>query len=210
MDCRLYLVTPPELASGGLALEAFLKEKWLPAFEGGDVAAVLLRTSKDAPDDQQLEMVEALTGPAQAADAAVILEYRADWAVSCGCDGVHLLANEQNVRSVRTALGEDMIVGAGCGASRHLAMIAAETGADYVCFGELEVRRQSPDAELIQWWAELMETPCVALGGITMASAPELVEAGADFLCVGTAVWDAPEGSKAAVKAFNQLLKDLS
>ena len=210
MDCRLYLVTPPDLASGGIALEAFVEEKWLPAFEGGDVAAVLIRTTKDATDDGQLKMVEALTAPAQDADAAVILEYRADWAVSCGCDGVHLLANEQNVRSVRTALGDDMIVGAGCGASKHLAMIAAEVGADYVCFGELEVRRQSPDADLIQWWAELMEVPCVALGGITMSSAPELVDAGADFLCVGTAVWEAPAGTKKAVTTFNQLLKELS
>ena len=155
-------------------------------------------------------MVEALTGPAQDADAAVVLEYRADWAVSCGCDGVHLLTNEQNVRSVRTALGDDMIVGAGCGASRHLAMIAAEAGADYVCFGELEVRRQSPDIEVIQWWSELMEVPSVALGGITEASAPEIVDAGADFLCVGTAVWDAPQGAKAAVASFNKLLKALS
>jgi thiamine-phosphate pyrophosphorylase len=210
MDCRLYLVTPPELASGGLALEAFVEEKWKPAFQGGDVAAVLIRTSKTTPEDEQVRMIEALRDPAQDADAAVILEYRADWAVSCGADGVHLLANEQNVKSVRKALGDDMIVGAGCGNSRHLAMIAAEADADYVCFGELEVRRQAPDAEVIQWWSEIMETPCVALGGITLGSAPEMIDAGADFICVGTDIWDSPHGSQAAVAAFNELLKEFA
>ena len=53
-------------------------------------------------------------------------------------------------------------------------MIAGEADADYVCFGELEFRRQSPDPDIISWWSEIMEIPCVALGGITLGSAPPL------------------------------------
>ena len=121
-----------------------------------------------------------------------------------GCDGVHVRADRQNVKSLRRALGEDMIVGASCGNSRHLAMTAGEADADYICFGELDERHAPPDPEVIAWWAEIMEIPCVALGGIDLDNAEEFLAAGADFLCVGMAVWNHPEGPAAAIAAFEE------
>jgi thiamine-phosphate pyrophosphorylase len=59
------------------------------------------------------------------------------------------------------------------------------------------------ELELLEWWAELMELPCVAIGGITPANCGKLVAAGADFLAVCDAVWSNPEGPAAAVRAFN-------
>ena len=50
-----------------------------------------------------------------------------------------------------------------------------------------------------------MQTPCVAIGGITVANAPALIEAGADFLAVAAGVWEFPDGPEAAVKSFNAL-----
>ncbi len=65
-----------------------------------------------------------------------------------------------------------------------------------------------PDAptapvEILDWWAELMEIPCVAIGGITPENCGPLVAAGADFLAVISAVWDHPKGPEAAINAFN-------
>jgi thiamine-phosphate pyrophosphorylase len=51
----------------------------------------------------------------------------------------------------------------------------------------------------------MMVVPCVAIGGITVANAPPLIEAGADFLAVSSGVWSYPEGPAAAVQAFNAL-----
>ena len=62
--------------------------------------------------------------------------------------------------------------------------------------------------EIIEWWAELFEVPCVAIGGITVANAAPLVHAGADFLAVASGVWKHPAGPAAAVAAFNAILDD--
>ncbi|MFX8871870.1 thiamine phosphate synthase, partial [Acinetobacter baumannii] len=82
---------------------------------------------------------------------------------------------------------------------------------DYVAFGPMFPTPTKPldyvaDLGLISWWSELMEVPVVAIGGITPANCPPLVQAGADFLAVISAVWDHPEGPAAAVKAFNQAI----
>ncbi len=55
---------------------------------------------------------------------------------------------------------------------------------------------------LLSWWSTVFELPCVAIGGITPANAAPLIEAGADFLAVCNAIWNAPEGETAAVQAF--------
>ena len=63
------------------------------------------------------------------------------------------------------------------------------------------------DAEILTWWSELMELPCVAIGGITAQNCAALVAAGADFLAVVGAVWDHPDGPAAGVKAMNTAIE---
>ncbi|MEX0922755.1 MAG: thiamine phosphate synthase [Rhodovibrionaceae bacterium] len=201
MRARLYLVTPPGLVRGDWPLSGFLP-LYEAALAANDVAAVLLRSDAESGDDAHREAIAALQPAAHAADAALILEYRADLAMETGCDGIHVRADEQNVKALRQALGQDMILGAACGNSKHLAITAAEAGADYVCFGELDERHSPPDPEAISWWAEIMEVPCVALGGIGLEDAEELLQAGSDFLCVGMAVWNHPQGPAAAIAGF--------
>ena len=99
---------------------------------------------------------------------------------------------------MRKALGPDLILGADCGDSRHAAMVAGELEVDYVAFDGRAL-------DTLAWWAELMELPCVALGGVTLDSAPALVEAGVDFLAPGSAVWHHPKGAAAAVAAFDEI-----
>ena len=198
-DSRLYLVSPPGLASGQQDLGAFLGQLQ-KALSGGDVAAFLLR-DEGANEEALCDILNSIRPLTQARDVALLVENRADAAGQAGCDGVQLPPNPAAIRAVKQALGEDVIVGADCGSSRHLAMVAGEAGADYVIF-------DASDPETIVWWAELMEPPCVVWGGITLQSAPPLIQAGADFLMVGQAIWGAPKGPKAAVAAFHRLLRE--
>ncbi|MDT8262948.1 thiamine phosphate synthase, partial [Roseomonas sp. DSM 102946] len=59
------------------------------------------------------------------------------------------------------------------------------------------------EPELLSWWAEVMEVPSVAIGGIDATNCAPLVRAGADFLAVVGAVWKHPEGPAAGVRAMN-------
>jgi thiamine-phosphate pyrophosphorylase len=100
-----------------------------------------------------------------------------------------------------------------CHNSRHLAIEAAEAGADYVAFGAFfptatKVVTAMAEIETLAWWAEMMVVPCVAIGGITIDNCKPLIAAGADFLAVSSGIWDFPDGTAAAVKAFNALFAE--
>jgi len=124
---------------------------------------------------------------------------------------VHLGQDDGDPREAREILGRDAQIGVTCHNSRHLAMEAAEAGADYVAFGAFfptttkEVKHQA-DLETLEMWSQFTEVPCVAIGGITPDNAKMVIDAGADFIAVSGAVWNHPEGPAAAVKAFNALL----
>jgi thiamine-phosphate pyrophosphorylase len=202
-DCRLYLVSPPRIAAQDFS--QVLKE----ALGGGDVASFQLRL-KHVSDDEIRRACDALRPIAQAAGAAFILNDRPDLAAELGCDGVHVGQDDASYAEARAAMGKDAIVGVTCHDSRHLAMEAGDAGADYVAFGAFfptttKDPKTSADIELLRWWAQMMVVPCVAIGGITVANAPALVEAGADFLAVSAGIWEHPDGPEAAVRAFNLL-----
>jgi thiamine-phosphate pyrophosphorylase len=200
--CRLYLITPPRLDDlQGFA--AALAE----ALGAGDVAAVQLRLKEVADADVE-RAVRAINPAVQAHDAALILNDRPDLAAALDCDGVHVGQEDASFAEARRLMGPDRIVGVTCHDSRHLAMEAAEAGADYVAFGAFfETATKAPktraDPELLTIWQETMQTPCVAIGGITVENARSLAAAGADFLAVSAGVWRHPDGPAAAVAAFN-------
>ena len=202
-NCRLYLVSPPKLSAANFITP--LRE----ALAGGDVASFQLRL-KDLEDDAIRRAADLLRPIVQAHGAAFILNDRPDLAAELGCDGVHVGQDDASYAEARAAMGPSRIVGVTCHDSRHLAVEAAEAGADYVAFGAFfPTRTKEPktqaDIALLNWWSEVMVIPSVAIGGITVANASALVEAGADFLAVSAGVWEHAEGPNAAVAAFNAL-----
>jgi thiamine-phosphate pyrophosphorylase len=202
-NCRLYLISPPKLSAANFVTP--LRE----ALAGGDVASFQLRL-KDVEDDAIRRAADFLRPIVQAHGAAFILNDRPDLAAELGCDGVHVGQEDASYADARTAMGPSRIVGVTCHDSRHLAVEAAEAGADYVAFGAFfPTRTKEPktqaDIALLNWWSDVMVVPSVAIGGITVANAPVLVEAGADFLAVSAGVWEHPDGPEAAVRAFNGL-----
>ena len=200
--CRLYLITPPRLPD--LAVFATMLEAALAA---GDVAALQIRL-KDVPDAEIEAAVRTLMPVAQARDVAVILNDRPDLAARLGCDGVHVGQEDASCAEARRLMGKDRIVGVTCHDSRHLAMEAAEAGADYVAFGAFfdtatKDASTRAEVEVLSIWHETMTVPSVAIGGITVETCRALVTAGADFIAVSAGVWAHPQGPAAAIAAFN-------
>ena len=164
---------------------------------------------KDVPDAAIAEAVRAVTPICRARDVAVILNDRPDLAARLDCDGVHIGQEDGTYTEARRLMGGDRTVGVTCHDSRHLAMEAAEAGADYVAFGAFfDTATKSPksrtDPDILTIWQETMQTPCVAIGGITVETARVLAAAGADFLAVSAGVWGHPQGPAAAVAAFER------
>ncbi len=195
-DCRLYLITPP-------TLPAKFEDQLAAALDAGDVAAVQLRL-KDVPDDVVLKTIERLRPIAQSRDVAFLLNDRPDLAVKSGCDGAHVGQTDMPLKQARKILG-DLTMGVTCHNSRHLAMEAGEGGADYVAFGAFfaTTTKEPPEMaeiETLKLWAETMEIPCVAIGGITAENCAPLVQAGAEFLAVVGAVWNHANGPAAGVR----------
>jgi len=203
--CRLYLISPPTFEAKAFA------DTLKRALDAGDVASFQLRL-KDVPEDEIRRAVDALMPVAQKRDVAFILNDRPDLARAFGCDGVHVGQEDASYHEARLILGKNAIVGVTCHDSRHLAIEAAEAGADYVAFGAFfptatKEAKSHAEPELLQWWSEMMVVPVVAIGGITTENAAPLVEAGADFLAVSNGVWGHENGPAAAVKAFNALFR---
>jgi thiamine-phosphate pyrophosphorylase len=199
--CQLYLISPSDVGGDFPArLEC--------ALEAGPVAAFQFRV-KGVDQHAAARLAEPLQAICAARDVAFIVNDSIALAKRLGADGVHLGQHDGTVREARDALGREAQVGVTCHASRHLAMEAGEAGADYVAFGAFfpsgtKASEHRPEPELLTWWQQLMEIPCVAIGGITPANCAPLVEAGADFLAVSGAVWNADETE--AVRAFARLL----
>ena len=202
-SCRLYLLTPPRIDD----LAAF-GHRLATALDAGDVAALQIRL-KDAPDDVIRAAVDVLSPIARSRGVMVILNDRPDLAAETGCDGVHIGQQDASYAEARKALGPDAVIGVTCHNSLHLAMNAAEAGADHVAFGaffptDTKETTARPELDLLSGWQVDMLIPCVAIGGITVDRARSLATAGADYLAVMGGVWNHPEGEAAAVRAFNR------
>ncbi len=177
---RLYIVaeagmTPQQI---GVVLEAC------------DVAALLVAPSPDAPLDAR--NARPLVELAQGKGVAALIEADAQLARTLRADGVHLPWSKDIVArygEARDILGGRYIVGADVGRSRDDAMSLGEMGAEYVGFG-IPAHVEDRDAararrvELVAWWSEIFEVPCVALDVETAEEAAKLARVGADFVAL--------------------------
>ncbi|MEQ8354700.1 MAG: thiamine phosphate synthase [Kiloniellaceae bacterium] len=193
---RLMLVSPRlDEAAAAAAFAAALAE-----VAEIEVAALLLRGGGLGDAD-----LSALTAPviaaAQGRGIAVLLEDRPALVAESGADGLHvtLAGKGSPLKDLRRRFGDSVILGAGCGASRHLAMTAGEQGADYIGFGSLDSDGRA-DPDIVAWWEAVMTPPQVAFGAESLDDAVALAAAGPDFLAVSPALWLAQGGPAAALR----------
>jgi len=206
-SARLYLITP-------VLEDASFAPKLAEACRGGAVAAILLRLG--AADERSLvNLVKAVAPSAQEYGAAVIVtaEGEADLAhvaVRGGADGAHAVgADPALVRELRERLKAERALGVGGIRTKDDAMTLGEAGVDYLLFGEPRRDGSLPSldsvAERAAWWAEIFETPCVAFAP-SLETIETLAATQAEFIALGDAVWNHPDGPAAAVKAASEIL----
>lgn len=198
-QCELYLISPADVGGD-------FPDRLAAALDAGRIAAFQFRV-KGVDQHEAARLAAPLLDICRARDVAFIVNDDMSLAKRIGADGVHLGQEDGDPREARRLLGPEAQIGVTCHASRHLAMEAAEAGADYVAFGAFfatntKTVKHYAEPALLGWWTTVSEVPCVAIGGITAENCAPLVAAGADFLAVSSAVWGHPDGAAAGVRAM--------
>ena len=200
---QIYLATPTEFD-----LEAF-KPRLEAVLDAVPVACV--RIALATTDEAALgRAADQLRDICHAREVAIVVDEHFRMVEKHGLDGVHLVSSSRNVREARKLLGEDAIVGAYCGSSKHAGMTAAEIGVDYISFGPVgdmgglgDGARAEP--ALFQWWSEMIEVPVVAEGGLDEASLRGVRDY-ADFVTFGQEIWQANDAAAEASR-LNDIIK---
>ena len=182
---QIYLITPSEfeLSTFPDALGRVL--------DSHEIACIRLDLA--TRDESRISRAaDACREVAHARDVAIVITDHVVLAERLGLDGVHLSDGAKPVRAARKALGADAIVGSHCGTSRHDGMTAGEAGADYISFGPVGVSALGDgtmaDAELFQWWSEMIELPVVAEGALDRDRVDALAPF-TDFFGIGDEIW---------------------
>ena len=195
---RLTLVTPPVGAADAIA------DELAAALNAADVAAVLLRL--EAGDEGALiGRIERLRILIQSNGAALLLDGHPELVARTQADGAHLTGIEL-FKAAAPSLKPKYIAGCAGLATRHDAMLAGESGADYVMFGEPDRDGRRPGLEAVVervvWWSETLTIPCVGYAA-TLDEVEALARAGADFVGVGETLW---RGGQKSIDAVTQRL----
>ncbi|OUS21806.1 thiamine phosphate synthase [Litorivita pollutaquae] len=182
---QLYLITPPELE-----LSRF-PDVLARVLDAQEIACVRLALASQ-DEDVICRAADACREVTHARDVALVVERHLMLVERLGLDGVHLTDGARTVRHARKELGEDAIIGAYCGTSRHEGMNAGESGADYISFGPIGQTALGTgdvvDPEILTWWSEVIELPAVAEGALDAGLIAALAPA-ADFFGIGEEIW---------------------
>lgn len=172
--------------------------RWLDAIQAvldGGAALLQFRDKSCTPD--RAMWAERARLACQTARVPFIVNDDFALARALGADGCHIGQHDGSVRAACANLGPDAIVGASCYHSVVLAQQAARSGASYVAFGAFYPSTTKPDAPRAEprvlRAAQVFGLPVVAIGGITVARAAQLREAGADFVAVISDLFDAAD-----------------
>lgn len=193
----LYAVTPDDNNHDALItkVEAALLGGAFMVQYRNKLAHINLRT--------HLETASALAKLCRQHGATFIINDDADLALDVGADGVHLGKDDGDIASARKLLGKDAIIGISCYNSLERALAAEQQGANYVAFGAMFASSTKPNAtraslELLREAKTQLNIPIVAIGGISLHNAADVVDAGANALAVINALFDEPDIQKAA------------
>lgn len=201
---RLFLVTPPVFDPADLATQ--LKQ----AFSGGDIACVMIYMPGAGTKEVQAT-ASVLVPVIQEGGAAAIVYGDTQAAGRSGADGVHVDSSLEDVKLAVESFQPDRIVGTGGTKLKHDAMEWAETGVDYLFFGKLDLPEKdvAHDRTLksAAWWAELFETPCVAMAGNALDTLGDVAATGADFVALKDAVWQSGNGISSTIAEANRILE---
>jgi len=166
-----------------------LKEKVRAALEGG-IALLQYRRKDGASLDEAKEILRL----AREYAVPMIVNDDFELAAAIGADGAHLGRDDGELRVAREKLA-GKILGASAYNDPARAQAAVRACADYVAFGSVFPSPTKPDAVRapLALFRHRLGVPVCAIGGITLANAPQVIAAGADLVAVITDLFDAPD-----------------
>ncbi|HXV09693.1 MAG TPA: thiamine phosphate synthase [Burkholderiales bacterium] len=197
----LYAVTPDIIDT------AELTAKVEAALAGG--ASVVQYRNKAAGADLRAAQARALQALCRAKGVPLLINDHLELAAAIDAPGLHLGKDDTSLPEARALLGPEKLLGASCYNRIASAISAIEAGADYVAFGSFFPSTVKPGAvhapvSLLREAKERLGVPIVAIGGVTLDNAAQLINAGADALAVISALFSAPD-IRVAAEQFTRL-----
>ena len=197
----LYAITPD------MADLNTLIQKTQSAIEGG--AFMVQYRSKIHDRDVKMQQCAAILRLCREYDIPCIVNDDVEMCRVLKADGVHLGENDDNIAEVRRILGEDSIIGSSCYDQLNRAKQAQKEGASYVAFGAVFPTPTKPNApratlELLREAKSEIQIPIVAIGGITMNNAHDVIETGVDAIAVITSLYES-NSIKETAETFSQM-----
>jgi thiamine-phosphate pyrophosphorylase len=197
----LYAVTPDEADTD------LLVAKVEAALQGG--ISVLQYRNKLANHKLQTQQVRAILPLCRQYEVPLIINDSVKLCLMLNADGVHIGTDDGNLKEIRARVGKDKIIGASCYNRFDLALAAQQAGADYVAFGACFASTTKPKApvanlNLFSQARAQLTIPAVAIGGINLDNAIQVIGAGAHSLAVINAIFNVPD-VKSSTQQFTQL-----
>ncbi|MCO5146593.1 MAG: thiamine phosphate synthase [Mesorhizobium sp.] len=200
--CRLVLIADPN--KGGMEAQ-----RVVDALSGGDVASLIL-VGGSVEDAAFQAYCEAIVPSAQAKGVAVLISGDSRIVGRVGADGIHLETGKAEIDAAVRKHDGRLIVGAGGAKTRHDALELGEAQPDYIFFGRFGYDQDPAphprNLDLAQWWAEIVNVPCIAQGGSDIASVEAVAATGAEFVALSSAVFGGALSPADAVRSANDLL----
>ena len=199
----LYAITPDLIDTD------MLLQKVEAALQGG--ISLLQYRNKLVNHKLQTQQARAILPLCRQFNVPLIINDSVKLCLTLDADGVHLGADDGNLEKVRARMGSDKILGASCYNRFDLALSAQQAGASYVAFGACFASRTKPNApvaslDLFKRAKIELNIPTVAIGGITLQNAPQVLKAGANAVAVISAIFNADD-VKSSVQQFSPLFK---
>jgi thiamine-phosphate pyrophosphorylase len=204
--CRLVLIAPAEDSQA-------LAGRLSAALDGGDVASLIL-PQHDLGEDAFQRHAEQIVPLAQERGVAVVIAGDTRIAARVKADGIHVEGDKATLADAIDRFQPRFMVGAGRAKTRDEALELGETRPDYMFFGRIghdsKPEPHHRNLSLGRWWAEMIEIPCIVLGGSDLASVEAVAAAGAEFVALSSAIFAGGRDPGAAVAEANRILDEMA
>ncbi|MFC3207218.1 thiamine phosphate synthase [Aquamicrobium soli] len=199
--CRIVLIAPSGVSA----------DRVRSALAGGDVASLIL-PQYDLDEAAFQAWVEPIAATAQALGVAVVIAGDTRIAGRVKADGLHVETGKAGLLEAIDDFQARMMVGCGGAKTRDDALELGEAQPDYIFFGrfgyDTKPEAHSRNLSLGQWWAEMVEIPCIVLAGSELASVEAVAATGCEFVALSAAVFAEGVDPAQAVARANALLDE--
>jgi thiamine-phosphate pyrophosphorylase len=196
LDWSLYLVTDPELVGQRPLLEVVAA-----AIRGG-VRLVQYR-DKHASTRAMVQTAGALVRLCRRMEVSFLVNDRVDVALAVDADGVHVGQEDMPVALARKLLGPGKLLGVSVRSAAEISQ-AEQDGADHLSLSPVFATPTKPDHQMplgldgVRALAAVSRLPLIAIGGIQLHNAARVISAGAQGICVVSAIFAASDPEQAA------------